>query len=61
MNNTKIIFCSSVTIITNDSELIFSQNIDCIHINERLQLYSNTEKKYILDIPFSSVISLSFE
>lgn len=61
MNKTKIIFCSSVTIITNDSELIFSQNIDCIRINERLQLYMNTDRKCALDIPFASVISLSFE
>lgn len=60
MNDTKVIFCDCVTIITNDSELTFSQNIDCIHLGERLQLYMNTEKKCILDIPFSTVISLSF-
>ena len=60
MNEIKIIFCDCVTIVTNDSELTFAQNIDCIHLGERLQLYMNTEKKCILDIPFSSVISLSF-
>lgn len=60
MNKTKIIFCDCVTIVTNDSELTITQNIDCIHLNERLQLYMNTEVKCVLDIPFSSVISLSF-
>lgn len=60
MKGTKIIFCDCVTIVTNDCELTITQNIDCIHLGERLQLYSNTETKCIIDIPFNSVISLSF-